>query len=102
MLNLYEPISIIYDGSALSVCAQNPVLILAISSWLIAGLIYGIRDLIIVTDPVELWASPTSRTRMEKDYFDSRFGPFFRTNQIFIKPMNEQYVSRIIVLYIII
>lgn len=83
---------------SLSVCADNPVLTLAICSWFIAALTYGIQYLIIITDPVELWASPTSRTRMEKDYFDSRFGPFFRTNQIFIKPTNTQYVTTFIFL----
>lgn len=67
-------------------CANNPVLVLAISSWIIAGLSYGALQLQITVDPVELWANPTSRSRIEKDYFDSRFGPFYRTNQIFIKP----------------
>ncbi|XP_017472603.1 PREDICTED: LOW QUALITY PROTEIN: Niemann-Pick C1 protein-like, partial [Rhagoletis zephyria] len=49
-------------------CAKNPVLILA---------------------PIELWASEDSQTRLEKDYFDERFGPFYRTNQIFFKPINQ-------------
>lgn len=47
----------------------------------------------VTTDPVELWASPDSRSRIEKDYFDSRFGPFYRTEQIFIKPYNKNRVS---------
>lgn len=76
-----------------SECANNPVLVLAIASWAIAGLSYGALQLIITTDPVELWASPTSRSRIEKDYFDSRFSPFYRTNQIFIKPNNQESVS---------
>lgn len=83
--------AVIYNSHL--VCADNPILVLAIFSWIIAGLAYGIQYLIIVTDPAELWASPTSETRVEKDYFDSRFGPFYRTNQIFIKPTNTQHVS---------
>ncbi len=74
-------------------CANNPILVLFIFSWIIAGLSYGIQYLVIVTDPIELWASPTSEARIEKDYFDSRFGSFYRTNQVFIKPTNTQYVS---------
>lgn len=77
-------------------CADNPILVLAIFSWIIAVLAYGIQYLVIVTDPQELWASPTSRTRVEKEYFDTRFGPFYRTNQIFFKPTNTQYVSVVI------
>lgn len=75
--------------------ANNPVLVLAITSWVVAGLSYGALQLIITTDPVELWANPTSRSRVEKEYFDSRFGPFYRTNQIFIKPVKQDYVSKL-------
>lgn len=46
----------------------------------------------ITTDPVELWAGPNSRSRAEKDYFDSKFGPFYRTAQVFIKPVNKEIV----------
>lgn len=40
----------------------------------------------ITTDPVELWASATSRSRIEKEFFDSNFEPFYRVEQIIIKP----------------
>lgn len=46
----------------------------------------------ITTDPVELWAAPHSRARSEKDFFDNTFGPFYRTAQIFIKPVTDQNV----------
>lgn len=46
----------------------------------------------VTTDPVELWASPNSRSRREKDFFDSKFGPFYRTAQVFIKPTNQENV----------
>lgn len=74
-------------------CAKNPILVIAISSWVIGGLSYGIRYLDVTTDPVELWAGEQSQTRLEKEYFDSHFGPFYRTNQLFIKPRNMTYVS---------
>lgn len=45
---------------------------------------YGIRFLHVTTNPVELWASPHSRSRIEREYFDSHFGPFYRIEQIII------------------
>uniref|UniRef100_A0A1B0CLS9 SSD domain-containing protein n=2 Tax=Lutzomyia longipalpis TaxID=7200 RepID=A0A1B0CLS9_LUTLO len=47
---------------------------------------------VIVTDPVELWANPDSRSRIEKDFFDSRFGAFYRTEQLFLKPYNTTHI----------
>jgi Niemann-Pick C1 protein len=38
----------------------------------------------IETDPVRLWVSPSSDSKLRKDFFDDNFGPFFRTQQIFI------------------
>ncbi|KAL9886600.1 Niemann-Pick type C-1b [Glossina fuscipes fuscipes] len=70
-------------------CAQHPTLILAICSWIVAGLCYGLHYMSIITDPVEMWAGPNSQSRLDKDYFDSYFGRFYRTNQIFIKPKND-------------
>lgn len=48
--------------------------------------------MVVTTDPVELWASPNSRSRLEKDFFESKFGPFYRTAQVFIKPTNQENV----------
>jgi Niemann-Pick C1 protein len=58
----------------------------------VIGLGYGALFLKIIVDPVELWANPNSRSRIEKDYFDTRFGPFYRTSQIFIKPIKTDNV----------
>lgn len=53
------------------------------------GLVY----MRIITDPVELWSSPTSQARQEKNYFDSHFGPFFRTVQLIITtPLNDTFI----------
>lgn len=67
-------------------CAKNPWLILMLCSWLILGLGYGIKYMKVTTDPVELWAGEGSATRTEKEYFDTHFAPFYRNNQLFIKP----------------
>lgn len=38
----------------------------------------------VETDPVRLWVGPTSESKLQKEYFDEKFGPFYRTEQIFI------------------
>ena len=44
----------------------------------------GLRYLHVTTNPVELWASPHSPARVERKFFDSHFGPFYRIEQIII------------------
>ncbi|CAI8031991.1 NPC intracellular cholesterol transporter 1 [Geodia barretti] len=46
---------------------------------------FGLFFFTVTTDPVELWSAPNSRARLEKNYFDENFGPFFRTEQILVK-----------------
>lgn len=49
-----------------------------------AALTVGVVYLEVTIDPVELWASPESRSRQEKDYFDNNFTPFYRTEQVIL------------------
>ena len=42
----------------------------------------------MTTDPVELWASDASRSRVEREYFDSHFEPFYRIEHIIIHAQN--------------
>ncbi|XP_043267009.1 NPC intracellular cholesterol transporter 1 isoform X2 [Venturia canescens] len=65
-------------------CAQRPWLVLLFGFLFIVTLGHGIKYVHITTDPVELWASPNSRSRVERDYFDSHFEPFYRNEQIII------------------
>ncbi|XP_053973229.1 NPC intracellular cholesterol transporter 1 homolog 1b-like [Hylaeus volcanicus] len=65
--------------------AKYPVIALFTISYVILGLSYGITRLSVTSDPIEIWAAPSSRSRIEKDYFDSHFQPFYRTEQIYIK-----------------
>ena len=51
-------------------------------------------NMVITTDPVELWAGPNSRSRIEKDFFDSNFRPFYRTEMIIIKAKNLDRVIK--------
>ncbi|KAF5305092.1 hypothetical protein FQA39_LY09354 [Lamprigera yunnana] len=68
--------------------AEHSVIVLFLSSWVVIALVYGAFSVNITSDPVELWAAPTSRSRSEKDYFDQQFQPFYRTEQIFIRAVN--------------
>ncbi|XP_011312256.1 Niemann-Pick C1 protein isoform X2 [Fopius arisanus] len=65
-------------------CAKHPVEVLLVGACIIVVLGCGIRYTHVTTDPVELWASATSRARMERQYFDSHFEPFYRNEQIII------------------
>ena len=51
-------------------CAMNPVKVLVMGFVLTVGLGFGLAFHQITTDPVELWSSPTSQARIEKNYFD--------------------------------
>jgi len=68
--------------------AKHPRKVLVPGILVIVLLACGILNLRIITDPVELWAAPESRSRIEKDYFDKNFEPFYRTEQIIITAKN--------------
>lgn len=65
-------------------CANKPWLILFVGACVVVALGHGIKYLKVTTDPVELWASPNSRSRVEREYYDSHFEPFYRNEQIII------------------
>nr|CAI5857528.1 unnamed protein product [Callosobruchus analis] len=69
-------------------CARKPWLVLFLGGCLVVTLGHGVKYLKVTTDPVELWASPTSRSRVEREYFDSHFEPFYRTEQVIIRATN--------------
>lgn len=49
----------------------------------------GIFKLEVTTDPVELWAAPNSRSRLEKEYFDKTFAPFYRIEHLIITAKDD-------------
>ncbi|XP_065341040.1 NPC intracellular cholesterol transporter 1 homolog 1b-like [Cloeon dipterum] len=73
-------------------CGRHPAVVLGCGAVFVLVLLQGIFLLEVTTDPVKLWASPTSRSRLEKNFFDSRFRPFYRTEQIFFKAVNMENV----------
>lgn len=69
-------------------CASHPFLILYIGLSVVIALSSGLVFFSVRTNPVDLWSAPNSVARLEKDYFDSHFGPFYRTEQIIITRTN--------------
>lgn len=65
--------------------ATQSVVVLFLCSWIVLGFGYGVIYIKVTTKPVDIWASPSSRSRLEMDYFNNQFQPFYRTEQIFIK-----------------
>ncbi|XP_012683380.2 NPC intracellular cholesterol transporter 1 [Clupea harengus] len=67
-----------------SLCVERPLPVMLCGLVLVSACSAGLYHMRITTDPVELWSSPGSQARQEKDYFDTHFGPFFRTEQLII------------------
>ena len=77
-------------------CAKYPVPVIILSVGFAAGLCTGIQWLNVETNPVELWAAPQSRSRVEKAYYDEVFRPFYRTQQVIIHAKNlEKVIERL-------
>ncbi|XP_014262096.1 Niemann-Pick C1 protein isoform X2 [Cimex lectularius] len=74
-------------------CASNPWLTLFLGFCVVVALSHGIKYLEITTNPVELWASPHSRARQEKEFFDQNFEPFYRTEQVIISAVDLSTVK---------
>lgn len=67
-----------------SFCVRYPSVVILGSLILVVASSGGLVYMRIITNPVDLWSSPESQARQEKDYFDNHFGPFFRTAQLII------------------
>ncbi|KAF5388272.1 hypothetical protein D9615_000178 [Tricholomella constricta] len=66
--------------------------------FLVVGLLNaGWKQFEIETDPVRLWVAPSSASKQQKEFFDENFGPFYRTEQIFVTtapaPVDQSNVS---------
>ncbi|KAI0033352.1 multidrug efflux transporter AcrB transmembrane domain-containing protein [Vararia minispora EC-137] len=64
--------------------ASRPLMTLATFITLVGLLNIGWKDFTVERDPVKLWVAPNSESRLQKQYFDEHFGPFFRPQQIFV------------------
>ena len=64
--------------------ASHPWLTFALMFALMGLLNLGWNSFQIETDPVRLWVAPDSESRLQKEYFDEHFGPFYRPQQIYV------------------
>ena len=74
--------------------AKHKLIVMIASIVIALVLSIGMVNMVITTDPVELWAGPNSRSRIEKDFFDSKFRPFYRTEMVIIKAKNLERVIK--------
>ncbi|KAI6244008.1 Niemann-Pick C1 protein [Aphelenchoides fujianensis] len=54
----------------------------------------GLTRVNLTTDPVELWSSPGSQARQNREYFSKTFQPFFRIEQIILIPKDQSMFER--------
>ncbi|XP_045451806.1 NPC intracellular cholesterol transporter 1 homolog 1b-like [Melitaea cinxia] len=64
--------------------ANNPILLIMFTTWISFAMFFGFLNLKLTANPRELWSAPDSRSRQELNYFNSRFGPFYRAAQVFL------------------
>uniref|UniRef100_A0A8D1K357 SSD domain-containing protein n=1 Tax=Sus scrofa TaxID=9823 RepID=A0A8D1K357_PIG len=69
--------------------ASWPLTVLAVSIVVVVAMAGGLAFTVLTTDPVDLWSAPNSQAREEKAFHDKYFGPFFRTNQVFLTAPNR-------------
>ncbi|KAG9102131.1 hypothetical protein FRC06_002289, partial [Ceratobasidium sp. 370] len=65
-------------------CASHPWLTFALAFAVVGILNMGWKNFQVETDPVRLWVAPNSELKQQKEFFDQHFGPFYKTEQIFI------------------
>eukprot|EP00042_Codosiga_hollandica_P056108 m.801614 g.801614 ORF g.801614 m.801614 type:complete len:1472 (+) comp59272_c0_seq61:311-4726(+) len=71
-------------------CGKYSALIIIASIVICIGLTLGNLKFTVMNDPVQLWSSPDSTSRQQKDIFDESFGPFYRTSQIILRAPEVQ------------
>jgi len=69
--------------------ATHPVKVLLVGLLVVIVCSCGLTKMQVITDPVELWSSPSSEARLQKNYFDEHFGPFYRTEQMIVTAPNS-------------
>ncbi|VDK19026.1 unnamed protein product, partial [Anisakis simplex] len=72
-------------------CTRRPLTVFAFGLFVAMLCSTGLFFVRFTTDPVELWSCRTSRARIEKNFFDSKFGPFYRTEQLIVYPRDQTF-----------
>ena len=80
------------------IAAKFWFIVIPVAAIIVGILAVGLTQFEITTDPVELWSAPHSQAREEKNYFDEKFGPFYRTEQIIVTTNLSDYVGHTFVI----
>ncbi|XP_065195103.1 NPC intracellular cholesterol transporter 1-like [Sycon ciliatum] len=79
------------------ICSNRPHVVILVSIVIVAAMSCGLLHFKVVTDPVLLWSSASSQSRLQKDYFDNHFGPFYRPEQLIItapgRPFTKEHMN---------
>ncbi|KAG2370048.1 patched family-domain-containing protein [Suillus spraguei] len=73
--------------------ASWPFLTFSLVFTVIGLLNLGWQRFDIETDPVRLWVAPDSESKLQKEYFDEHFGPFYRPQQIFVTALSAPPIA---------
>ncbi|KAG1874677.1 patched family-domain-containing protein [Suillus subalutaceus] len=73
--------------------ASSPFLTFSLVFTVIGLLNLGWQRFDIETDPVRLWVAPDSESKLQKEYFDEHFGPFYRPQQIFVTALSSPPIT---------
>ena len=65
-----------------NICCDHAIIVIILAVVFVIICSVGLLKFTVITDPVKLWSAPGSQARREKDIFDSKFSPFYRTAQI--------------------
>lgn len=65
-------------------CASSPIITFFFASLFIGLLNSGWKYFEVETDPVRLWVAPGSESKLQKEFFDENFGPFYKAEQLFV------------------
>ncbi|CAG8596163.1 11314_t:CDS:2 [Funneliformis mosseae] len=71
------------------ICAKYPWQTIGVAALIVSFATLGCSKFEVETDPVRLWVAPNSDSAIQKEIFDQNFGPFYRTQQIFISNKNS-------------
>jgi Niemann-Pick C1 protein len=72
--------------------AQQPIAALLFGCMVVAICSNGLSRVKWTTDPVELWSSSSSLAYREMQHYNQNFGPFFRIEQVIVRPKNGSFV----------
>lgn len=70
-------------------CVRYPFIVILVGLIFVTWLSLGLLNFTVISDPVELWSSPESVSRQQREFYNEKFNPFFRVQQVIIKNVDN-------------